>query len=422
MNRLRLFPIPVLALLSLTGVATAAPHPFTVRDLVAMDRLSELKASPDGTRLVVTRSVLDSAANRRRSDLWVMNADGSGLKALTTDPASDTSPAWHPDSRRVFFLSSRSGSSQVWQVDTASGAETQVTKLPLDVGSFVVSRDGAKLAVGLEVFVDCDTLECTASRLAAKQKNPSSGQVYDRLFVRHWDTWADGRRSHVFVLPAAGGAPVDVMKGLDADAPSKPFGGAEEFTFTPDGNGVVFTARDAGREEAWSTNLDVFVAPADGRTPPKNLTASNHATDTVPSFSPDGKWLAYAAMKRPVFEADRLRLVVRAWPDGAERVVTEAWDRSVGEIRWSADGKTIYTTADNVGQKSLFAIDVATGTVATLVNEGHMAQPGGRGRSRRLPARSPPLAGRRLLGRPRRQGGHPPHQRQRRAPRGRRVR
>ena len=233
-----------------------------------MDRLSELQASPDGRRLVFTRSALDPDGTRRRTDIWMVGADGAGLRALTTDPASDTSPQWHPDNRRVFFLSSRSGSSQVWSVDAQTGTAAQVTSLPLDVGAFRLSRDGTSVAVALEVFVECDTLACTTARLEAKQKNPSSGEIFDRLFVRHWDAWSDGRRSHLFVLPIAGGPPVDVMKGLDADAPSKPFGGPEEFTFTPDGTALVFAARDEGRAEAWSTNLDLFVAPIDGRTAP----------------------------------------------------------------------------------------------------------------------------------------------------------
>jgi dipeptidyl aminopeptidase/acylaminoacyl peptidase len=230
-------------------------HPFTVRDLVAMDRLSEPAASPDGSRVALTISALDLDANRRRSDIWVVGADGSGLRRLTRDPASDTSPVWHRDGRHVFYLSARSGHSQVWKVDTTSGTETQVTKLPLDIGAFKLSPDSTALVVSLEVFVDCDTLSCTTGRLAEKEKTKASGQIYDRLFVRHWDTWSDGRRSHLFVVPVAGGTAVDAMKGMDADAPSKPFGGKDEFSFTPDGSGVVFTARDAGREEAWSTNL-----------------------------------------------------------------------------------------------------------------------------------------------------------------------
>ena len=119
----------------------------------------------------------------------------------------------------------------------------RVTKLALDVNAFALSRDGSKLAVALEVFPDCATLECTPQRSEAKAKNKSSGRVYDKLFVRHWDTWKDGTRSHLFVVPVAGGAPVDVTKGLDADAPSKPFGGAEEFSFASS------LARGGGRDD-----------------------------------------------------------------------------------------------------------------------------------------------------------------------------
>jgi dipeptidyl aminopeptidase/acylaminoacyl peptidase len=229
--------------------------------------------------------------------------------------------------------------------------------------------------VSLEVFVDCDTPECTKQRLDEKEKSKTTGQLYDRLFVRHWDTWKDGRRAHLFVVPVAGGTPVDVMKGMDADAPSKPFGGSDEFTFTPDGRALVFSARDAGREEPWSTNFDLYVAPADGSARPRNLTEANKAWDTSPSFSPDGKTLAYKAMARAGYEADRFRIVVREWPDGAPRTITESWDRSPNELAWSRDGRTIYTTAQNVGQKSLFAIDAATGAARTLVRDGQIGSP-----------------------------------------------
>ncbi len=359
----------------MSDTAIAQPRPLNVRDLIAFDRLSELAVSPDGRSVVVTLSSLDLEANRRRTDLWWMRVDGSGLKKLTTSPAGDTSAVWQRDGARVFFLSSRSGSSQVWAVDPVSGVESQVTQLPTDVGAYAVSPSGTHLVVSLEVFVDCPTLDCSTKRLEERARAKSTGQVYDSLFVRHWDTWKDGRRAHLFVVPVAGGTPVDIMKGMDADAPSKPFGGSDEFTFTPDGTSVVFTARDAGRSEAWSTNFDLYVAPIDGRTAPRNLTADNKAWDTSPVFSPDGKTLAYRAMSRADFEADRFRIIVRNWPDGAPRVVADAWDRSPNELVWSADSRTLYATAPNVGQQSLFAIDVASGVVKTVVNEGHLASP-----------------------------------------------
>jgi dipeptidyl aminopeptidase/acylaminoacyl peptidase len=370
--------LSLLAALALTA-APASPRPYTVQDQVTMRRLSEPRVSPDGQRIAFVLRTTDMEANRGRTDLWLVNADGSGARQLTSHPDSDNQPVWAPDGRSLFFLSSRGGSSQVWRLPIDGGEPQQVTKLPLDVNAFALSRDGAKLAVALEVFPDCATLECNTQREEAKAKNKSSGRVYDKLFVRHWDTWKDGRRSHLFVVPVAGGTPVDVMKGMDADAPTKPFGGPEEFTFTPDGKGVVFTARDVGRQEAWSTDLDLFVASVDGQGQPRKLTASNRATDTSPVFSPDGKTLAYLAMERPGYEADRLRVILRSWPEGKERVLTEKWDRSADGLAWSTDSKTLYTSAYNEGQHPAFAIDVASGQVRQLIQQGYASdvQPAG---------------------------------------------
>lgn len=365
----------VLVALFLGSSFASAQQPFTVRDLVAMDRVSGPVVSPDGRRVVFTVSALDVDANRRRTDLWIVGIDGTGLRRLTSHPATDTSPVWAADGRSVWFLSSRSGSMQVWKTPVDGGDAVQVTSLPLDVGSFVVSPDDRLLAVSLEVFPDCDSIDCTATRLKERESRKATGQLFDRLFIRHWDTWSDGRRSHVVVVPAAGGVPVDVMKGMDADSPSKPFGGSEEFTFAPGGKSIVFTAREAGREEAWSTNLDLFVALIDGSARPRNLTAANKATDTAPVFSPDGRTLAYRAMARATYEADKLTIRLRSWPDGPERALAAEWDRSADDTVWSADGRTIYTTAANLGNTSLFAIDVATGRVRTILKNGHVTTP-----------------------------------------------
>jgi dipeptidyl aminopeptidase/acylaminoacyl peptidase len=162
---------------------------------------------------------------------------------------------------------------------------------------------------------------------------------------------------------------------MDADTPSKPFGGAEEITFTPDGRGVIFSARDVGRQEPWSTDFDLYLAPIDGSKPPKCLTEKNEAWDTHPLFSPDGGTLAYLAMARPGYESDRFRIVLRSWPSDKERVLTQNWDRSPSSICFSSDGKTIYATAANLGQKSLFAIDIKTAKVRTLVRDGRVSSP-----------------------------------------------
>ena len=354
--------------------ATTDTHPFGVRDLVAFDRLAEPRVSPNGRQIVFTVSSLDLEANKRRSDLWVVGTDGAGLRPLLRSDDSESNGTWAPDGRSIYFLSNRGGSSQVWKVALDGGDAQSVTSLPLDVGSFRLSHDGTRLALAMEVYPGATPGE-TRKRMDDDAAGKATGKIYDRLFFRHWDTWADGRRSHIFVVPLSGGDPIDVMKAMDADSPSKPFGGNEEYVFTTDDKAIVFGARDVGREEAWSTNFDLFVAPVDGSTAPRNLTAANKAWDAYPAFSPDGKTLAYAAMKRPGYEADRFRIVLRAWPDGTDRVLTEGWDRSPGELTWSPDGKEIFATADDIGNHALFAIDVASGKVRTIVGTGHVVAP-----------------------------------------------
>ncbi|HEX9972573.1 MAG TPA: hypothetical protein VGD14_10935 [bacterium] len=351
-------------------------HPFSVHDMLAMDRISDPQVSPDGKWIVFTLRKTDLDANRGRTDLWLVDVEGKNLRQLTSHPAGDFNPRWSSCGKYIWFLSTRSGSSQVWGISLNGGEAQQITKLPLDVGNLLVSPYSKYIAFTMEIFVDLKSVQKTKEKLDAIAAQKTTGKIYDRLFIRHWDTWLDGRRSHLFVMPINGGDPVDVMPGMDADAPSKPFGGPEEIAFTPDGKGIVLAARDVGTEEAWSTDFDLYYAPLDGSQPPKCLTEQNEAWDTQPAFSPDGKTLAYLAMSKPRYEADRYRIILHNWSDGTKQVLTENWDRSPSSISWSADSKTIFATAENIGQSSLFAIDVKTGIAKTIVKDGTIGSPG----------------------------------------------
>jgi len=369
--------LALIAAVALNGNAPAAPkpHPYTVQDQVTMRRVLDFEPSPDGTRVAYVLRTTDLDANRGRTDLWLVNADGTGNRQLTTHPDGDTDPQWSSDGKAIYFLSSRSGMSQVHKLSVEGGEAVQVTKLPLDVNAFELSRDGAQLAVALDVFPDCTELDCTTKRLDELKKKKSTGQLYDSLFVRHWDTWKDGRRTHLFVMPAAGGdKAVDVMKKMNADCPTKPFGGGEDFTWAPDGKSLVFSARDAGREEAWSTDFDLFQTAADGKTPPKKLTTTNKAWDAAPAFSPDGKWLAYTAHSRPGYESDKMSVMVREWPSGREKNLSleGKWDHSAGSIAWSHDSKTLGVVAQETGQSGLFTVDVATAQFQKVYLKGTM--------------------------------------------------
>ena len=390
---------PVLVSLSallFTGVApfspaaqpnthTAAPDaaaselkPFTVEDLVRLKRLTDPQLSPDGHYIAFVLRETDIEANRGRTGIWLLDLTQKGAtpRRLTQSEANDSSPRWAPDSRTIYFLSARSGSSQVWRLTLSGGDAERVTDYPLDVDTLKVSPTGTRIAIAMGVLPDCEDLRCTKDKLAARGKNKATGQIYNRLFVRHWDTWDNGTRSHLFSarINADGKAdtPVDLSRSLDADVPSKPFGGDEDFAFSPDGNRLVFSARIAARTEPWSTNFDLFEVPVDRSTQPRNLTENNPAWDAQPVFLRNGD-LAWLAQDHPGQESDRFHIMLKEARTGEVKPLTQAWDRSVIRLGVTPDGRRLLATTEDLGQTSLFSIDVARGTPHRIVGTGEVS-------------------------------------------------
>jgi acylaminoacyl-peptidase len=380
MKRSILFAALCCALPCVAGAgALADQRSFTAKDLATLDRVSDPHVSPDGRYVVYDVRTVDYAENRSAHSLWIADLQkGGASRRLPMSDGGATTPRWSPDGQWIYFTSDRAGGTQLWKTDLSGAKATQVTKLPLDIGSFRIAPDGKHLIVSVAVFPDCADLACTKARQDAKAASKATGVLYDKLFIRHWDEWADGTRNALWVTALDGqgvatGTPVPLMKGFDGDVPAKPFGGDEDYAIAPDGGSVVFSARIAGRSEPWSTNFDIFRVPLDAAKPPENLTPNNPAWDAGPVFSPDGTKLAWRAMKRPGFEADRFGIMVRDLKTGATHEIAPGWDRSADNLAWSPDGKTLYTTADDIGQTRIFAVDAANSDVKALTGDGHVA-------------------------------------------------
>jgi dipeptidyl aminopeptidase/acylaminoacyl peptidase len=367
-----------LALLLAWSTSALAERGFQVRDLATLDRYSSPTLSHDGRKLVFAKRVVDYDANKASTSLWIEDLfarDAAPPVQLTPKGWNVNSPAFSPDNRTVYFLSAKSGSSQLYAMPAAGGAPKQLTAFPVDVDAFLLSPDGQRVAIAAGAFADCGSdLACTKNKLDGDGKSKASGVVHDHLFIRHWDTWADGRINRLFVVSLDGkdAAKTATLVGSDliADVPSKPFGDMTDVAWAPDGKSLVASARLSNGDEPHSTNFDLYRFNADGSGTAKNLTAANPAWDATPVFSADGRTLYYRAMKRPGFEADRMALMAMDLATGAAHEIDPKWDRSANGITVSEDGKTIYTTAENMGEQPLFAVDIASGGVTEVVGDG----------------------------------------------------
>ena len=348
---------------------------MTEVDLATMKRVAAPAASPDGRWVAFQITETAPQTYKRSTGLWLVDRKAKGAQPVRiADVAgkNESSPAFGPDGL-LYFISDASGSDQIWRVAAGldAGAATQVTDEKASVAGFKISPDGKRLLVWGDVPKECTSFGCEAKDKGALV-GPGSGRLYkDGVgFVRHWDQWeTPGTYSRPFVFDlvdgkATVGRPLDA--GVVGDTPSKPFGGGEELAWGTDSRTVYFALRKSDRDEPRSTNLDIYQARVDARIMPVNLTQDNQATDTLPTPSPDGKWLAYGVMARPGYESDRVVLMLRNLETGETRKLTNAWDRSVGSIAWAADGKSLYVTAQDVLDHPVFRVDAASGKVERL--------------------------------------------------------
>jgi dipeptidyl aminopeptidase/acylaminoacyl peptidase len=351
-----------------------AARPMTARDMQGMHRLGAPEVSPDGRWAVFTLSDTDFAKNKRINTLQLLDLTVAGAKPRPVVGAEKGHDAVFAADGSLWFLMAAGDHDQLFRMKMG-GKPVQVSSFGADISGFKLSAAGNRVIVWADTR-DCPDLACAATSFPAKPAG--SGRTFDQLFIRHWDSWAEpGTKSRIFAFPVVNGklsgGGVRVTGALVGDTPSKPYGGGEEIALSPDGSIVFFAMREAGRIESLSTNLDIFQAPADGSAAPVNLTDANDGTDNLPTLSPDGRMLAYFAMARPGYEADRQVLQVRDLASGQVRALTAGFDRSVDSIAWAPDGKSLLVTAGDTLEEPVFRVDAATGAVTRLTGDGHFA-------------------------------------------------
>jgi len=336
----------------------AAKHAIAFDDMIKMHRVAEPQISPDGKWVAYTLATPDMEGNRNASNIWLVSAAG-GAPTQLTQSGHDSSPIWSPDGKTLAFLSSRSGDSQVYLLSLEGGEAQRLTKLSTGADIVKWSPDGKTIAFTSSVYPDCKDDDCNSKRDAEKEKNKVKAHVAEHLLYRHWTHWNEGKRGHLFVVPADGSAaPRDLTAGADYDVPPDERGGPADIAFSPDSKELCFTAV-TDKMEAISTNGDLFIVPVAGGEAKRITTQPGF--DGNPVYSPDGKFIAYHAQLTPEYEADRWRVMLYDRHSGKNENLSEGFDRSADELAWSADSKAIYFTAENETQHPVYAMAARPG-------------------------------------------------------------
>ncbi len=354
----------VTLLLLLWSVVCAEQRAMTVQDLWAMKRIGEMSLSPDGRYLAFALTAYDMEKNSGNADLWLASTTSGETRQLTFSPKFDGSPRWQTDGSGLAFISSRNGSRQIYSLSLSGGEAKQITHLPVDIDDFVCMPDSKGFLFTASVYSDAKTLQETAQRLQQQEESKIKAHTSDKLLFRVFDHWTEGLVSHVFKCDIQGQNVVDLTPG-DYSTPPPDLGGSRDYDLAPDGKELAFV-RNIDPVNAISTNNDIFLSAMNSA---EQLTKQNKANDNQPLYSPNGRYLAYKAMRRPGFEADRYELMLYDRSTRQTRSLTAALDRSVNETAWSPDSKKIYFTADQQARVAVFSVDIATLTITELIKD-----------------------------------------------------
>ena len=339
---------------------------MTPEALWGMGRIGGMNVSPDGKKVVYTVAYYSVPENKSNREVFVMNADGSDNKQITKTGFAENEAVWIKGGTKIAFLCNESGSSQLWEMNPDGTDRKRLSDYDKDIEGFAFSPDEKKVLFISQVKI----VNSTADKYPDLDK--ATGVIITDLMYKHWDEWVT-TVPHPFVADFDGESisnPVDVMEGELFESPMKPFGGIEQLAWNTTSDKIAYTSRKkTGKEYAISTNSDIYVYDLNTKQT-TNITEENKGYDTNPTYSPDGKSIAWLSMERDGYEADQNRLMVMNLETGEKTFVSKDFDSNVDSYCWSADCKRIYFTGVWHGESQVYQIDLANGNKITPLTEG----------------------------------------------------
>ncbi|MEQ1828066.1 MAG: S9 family peptidase [Pirellula sp.] len=344
-------------------------RPMQVDDLFQLKRVAEPQLNPTATEVVYQiTEIIDAAKNSKKTQLWLADVATQKSRQLTYSGKSDTHPRWSPDGSKILFESTREGTSQLYILDLKAGGEpAKLTSISSGASNGIWSPDGKRVAFLSAVnpsYSEMPFSESDAKNKAdeeAAASNPVKAKTFRKLFYRHWDSYVEDKRNHLFVINVDGTGCRDITPGdRDAYPTSTTFSAGDDFTFSPDSQFVLFTAVPK-QGESWSTNHDICRVPIDNKNSDwPSLTSNNLAADAYPKFNQEGNQIAYRKQSKPGYEADKWNLVVQGCKAdgslvGEPKIPTSGWDRTVNDFAWTSSKDLVVATED-MGSSGLFRV------------------------------------------------------------------
>jgi len=337
---------------------------MTPEALWAMGRIGGMAVSPDGAKVAYTVSYYSVPQNKSNTEVFVMNTDGSDNQQITHTPKGESNVVWTKNGK-LRFLSSESGSSQIWEMNADGSGRKQLTNYDGDIEGFAFSPDESKVLFVSQV----KTVASTADKYPDLPK--ATGRIITDLMYKHWDEWVT-TAPHPFVADFNNGLDniIDILDGEPYESPMKPFGGMEQLAWSPDGKQIAYTCRKkTGLEYAISTNSDIYIYDLATKQT-KNICPEILGYDTNPQYSPDGQYIAWQSMERDGYESDQNRLFIMNLQTGEKRFVSKAFESNVDEFIWDANSQGFFFTGVWHGQTHIYNIDIANGDKLTKLTEG----------------------------------------------------
>jgi len=354
------------AILPAIAIADETPVPLTAETMWQLKRIGNPAISPDGKFAVYGVTRYDAENDKGDADLYLVPTAGGKPQRLTSMKGNESEPAWSPDGRFIAFVAKRGDDkqSQLYVIAANGGEATRVGDIPTGVATPKWFPDSSRIAFITHVWPDITDWAKTREKLKEREDSKMTAMTWDRTPVTHWDHFVEDRRPHIFSISVEGGTPVAITVNSGQELPRRETA-SESYDISPDGQEIAFTANSdtTGRDE----NTDVYVVPAGGG-PAKNLTADNSANDDQPSYSPDGRWLAFTRQKIKGFYGDTQQLWLIERKNDTRRRIAADWDRSIHDIAWAPDSRSFYAPIDDAGTGRVYRFDVAKGSQHAVTN------------------------------------------------------